>query len=172
MRSRLLGLAAALILSSFGSTARAQNGGFSDPFFLYYGWYLPRQSAMAAQPQPEDFYRAQGSQRAYQAQAASDRTGLYDPAGGIGMEELDPLRPFGTRSGNTRMVRTVARGLPTTVSRSGHAAPASHFRRTGSYYPSMRSGQSTGNTNRQSPVMTPTSGMGAMGVMGQMGGLR
>jgi len=152
MRSRLLGLAAALILGSLGSTARAQDGGFSDPFFLYYGWYLPRQSALAAQPQPEDFYRNQGAQRAYQAQAATDRSGLYDPSGTIGMDELDPLRPFGTRSSNTRMVQTSPMGLRSTVTRSASHAPASHYNRVGSYYPSMRSGRGAGGARGSSAV--------------------
>lgn len=154
MRTRLLGLAAALILGSLGSTARAQDGGFSDPFFLYYGWYLPRQNALATQPQPEDFYRAQGTQRAYQAQVAADRAGLYDPASTIGLDELDPLRPFGTRTGSTRMVRTVATGLPTTVARAGHSAPVGHYSRVGSYYPTLRSGRGAGGSARQSPVVS------------------
>ena len=54
----VLGLAA-----STASTVRAQtgfaaaSGGFSDPFFLYYGFWLPRQQYLAAQPRAEDSIR-------------------------------------------------------------------------------------------------------------------
>jgi len=175
MRSRLLGLAAVLVLGSFATPARAQNnnGGFSDPFFLYYGWYLPRQSAIAAQPQPEDFYRSQAVERQYAAQ--TDRAGLYDPAAGIGMDELDPLRPVGQRSKATRMARTVATGLPTSIARGRgtHNAPGGYYNNVGRYYPSMRTGRASGgarsggyssvapmNPGRSSFVPGPPSGFG------------
>ena len=85
MRSRRIGLGALVFgLLACGSSARAQDGGFSDPFFLYYGYFLPRQSALASQSQPEDFYRGQAAQRSYAAQ--TDRAGLYDPSSSIGLD--------------------------------------------------------------------------------------
>src|SRR5437764_206285 len=56
MRRILLGLAVVLGLGAFPSSgwAQANNGGlFSDPFFFYYGFYLPRQQALSNQRGPE-----------------------------------------------------------------------------------------------------------------------
>lgn len=142
MRAFLIGLGSVIVLGSFGTSVQAQDGGFSDPFFLYYGYFLPRQNALAAQAQPEDYYRAQSIQR--QAAAQTDRQGLYDPLSSIGLDELDPLRPFGSRSGSTRMVATTPMGLRTSVSQRGHSAPGSYYARTSAagktYYPTLRSG--------------------------------
>jgi hypothetical protein len=175
MRIRLLGLGLAFGLSLFASSARAQDAGFSDPFFLYYGFFLPRQNALASQAQPEDFYRNQGLQRQYAAQV--DRSGLYGENGYIGQEELNPLSPFGTRSGSTRMVRTVPQGLRTTVSLRGHSAPPDTFQQTRNYFPGQRSGmgprQSRGGGSfgasgppRSVGMPTPMAGMGG-GVPGR-----
>ena len=50
MRRTLLGLAAVLAVMTWSGVGFAQGvnnpGGFSDPFFLYYGWYLPQQNAL------------------------------------------------------------------------------------------------------------------------------
>jgi hypothetical protein len=132
-----LGIIAFGLLSATASTARAQ-GGFSDPFFLYYGYFLPRQNALATQAQPEDLYRAQAAARSYAASV--DRSGLYDPGSAIGLDELDPNRAYGTRTGSTNMVRTNPSGLVTSISRTSHSAPRTHFARHGSYYPGIRGG--------------------------------
>lgn len=151
MRSRRIGLGALVFgLLACGSSAHAQDAGFSDPFFLYYGYFLPRQNAMAAQGQPEDFIRARAAQRSYTA--ATDRAGLYDAASSIGIEELDPLRPYGTRTGSTHMARTVATGLPSSVTRRGHSAPRSHYQNHGSYFPTIRSG--SGGASRRAPAVS------------------
>ena len=166
MRAVLIGLGAALGLSLFAPTASAQNTGFSDPFFLYYGYFLPRQSAMAAQGQPEDFYRNQSIQRQYAAQ--TDRAGLYDPVSAVGLDELDPTRAFGTRSANTRMVRTTPTGIRTSVSMRGHSAPSGFYARTSSpmkghtYFPTLRSGM---NARSRAPLVTSMpAARGGMGV--------
>ena len=137
MRVRLIGLAVVFGASLVATSAHAQDG-FSDPFFLYYGYFLPRQNALASQAQPEDFYRNQGLQRQYAAQ--TDRSALYADSGYLGQEELNPLSAFGTRSGSTRMVRTVPKGLRTTVSLKGHSAPPDTFQQTKNYFPGMRPG--------------------------------
>jgi len=166
MRRSLIGLAVVLGLGMFATPSQAQTSGFSDPFFLYYGFYLPRQQALAAQPQPIDMIRERSEQRQYTAQ--TDRAGLYDPVGRLGMEELDPLRPFGTRSGSTRLTRTTPMGLP--ASNINGAGPSSHFNRIDSYYPTLRTGRFQGrggsraagfggNYNASSMMPRPTSGM-------------
>ena len=102
MRLRLVGLGVAFGLSLFAtSTAHAQDSGFSDPFFLYYSFFLPRQNALAAQGQPEDFFRNQSLQR--QSAAQGDRAGLFDPTSTLGQEDLDPNRSFGRQSGSSRV---------------------------------------------------------------------
>lgn len=139
MRPTLIGLAVVLGLGTFATTSHAQDG-FSDPFFLYYSFYLPRQAALAAQPTPEDFIRYNNTQR--QVDIQSERRGLYEPIGTIGLDELDPSRPYGVRSGSSRLVRTSASGLVST-NLTGHG-PASHYNRTAAYYPTMRTGLGRG----------------------------
>ena len=159
MRTRWIGLGALMLgLSALGgSTAKAQDGGFSDPFFLYYGYFLPRQNALAHQAQPEDLYRAQAVQRTYAA--TTDRQGLYDPSSAIGYDELDPLRPFGTRTGSSRLTPTVPTGLRTSIARTGHSAPRSYFTNHGSYFPSIRSG--SGSPSRRGPAVSSGAAAGA-----------
>jgi len=137
MRASLIGLAAVLGLGMFASPSRAQTTGFSDPFFLYYGFFLPRQAALAAQPQPEDNIRNLAVQRQFAIQ--NDRSGLYDPIGRLGVDELDPLRPFGQRSGSSPRARTAPTGMP--VSHVNGRGPAGYYNNHGSYYPTIRSGQ-------------------------------
>lgn len=143
MRLRLVGLGVAFGFSLFATTtARAQDTGFSDPFFLYYSYFLPRQNALASQAQPEDFYRNQSLQR--QSAAQSDRAGLFEPISSLGQDDLDPNRPFGRQSGSSRTVRTVSAGIRTTVSLRGHSAPTDTFQRTGAFFPGIRSGRGRG----------------------------
>ena len=69
MRRALLALAVAVAMIGWapGGTAFAQVGGGnlgSDPFSLYYGYYLPHQAAIAAQPTPMDTINQNIAQRA------------------------------------------------------------------------------------------------------------
>ena len=137
-------------LGFLAPSARAQNAGFSDPFFLYYGYFLPRQNALAAQGQPEDYYRARAIER--QTAAQVDRSALSDANSAIGLDELDPLRPFGYRSASSRMVRTTPLGLPTTVSTRSHPAPREYFARHSTYYPMIRSGNTSSGSRGQGRV--------------------
>ena len=136
MRLSRMAVIVTIGLGSFASSAKAQDGGFSDPFFLYYGFFLPRQAALAAQLQPEDSIRAYSAQRQYSAQ--SDRSGLYDPLGAVGSEDLDPLAPFGQRSGTSRLVRTTPSGVPSS-NLGGRGIPGYH-NRVNNYYPTLRTG--------------------------------
>jgi len=163
MRTSLIGLAVVLGLGMSASTCRAQDAGFSDPFFLYYGFFLPRQAALAAQPQPEDNIRNQAVQRQYRAQ--TDRTGLYDPVGGLGLDELDPLRPFGQRTGSSRLARTSPTGM--TVTHVNGRGPSGYYNNHGSYYPTIRSGQGRRGGGGSSAARFG-GGSGAMNMMGMV----
>jgi len=171
MRRSWIALAVMLGAGGFATSARAHDAGFSDPFFLYYGFFLPRQAALAAQPQPEDNIRALASQRQFAAQ--SERAGLYDPIGGLGLDELNPLNPFGQRSGSSRGVpRHPANGISNSNLRG--RGVGQYHNRTMSYYPGLRAGVGGGGARRSftgggsagrsgasgSPFMPrPTSGM-------------
>jgi len=168
MRPSLIGLAVVLGLGMFAPASRAQDAGFSDPFFLYYGFFLPRQAALAAQPQPEDNIRNLSVQR--QASVQNDRAGLYDPIGRLGMDELDPLRPFGQRTGSSRLARTASTGLP--VNHVNGRGPAGYYNNHGSYYPTIRSGQ--GRSGRRGGGQVATYGGGLRGnamIPGPMSGV-
>jgi hypothetical protein len=132
---------AAFSVLSAPAQAQVNNAGFSDPFFLYYGWYLPRQAALAAQPGPE--VAIQQNQFIRQQAAVADRSGLYSPPTGIGFNELNSPDQFAGRT-MSRMPRSIpARtGINSTnITGAGHA---SFFNRTSQYYPTMRSGRSRG----------------------------
>lgn len=159
MRPSRIGIAVALGVGMFATSAKAQDAGFSDPFFLYYGFFLPRQAALAAQRQPEDSIRAYSAQRQYAAQ--TDRARLYDPISSIGAGELDPLRPFGTRSGSSRLTRTVPTGLP--YANVGGRGVQGRHNNVGSYYPTLRTGGPGGAARRGRPAVQPTPLGGAMG---------
>jgi len=168
----LLGSAVLLGLSLTASTGRAQDFGSGDPFFLYYGFFLPRQAALAAQPGPEVGLQQNQMNRA--AMALTDRAGLYDPIRDIGADELNSGTPFAGRSGRNRLATTAPTGLMTTHIRG--TGPAGYYNRTGRYYPTMRTGRGRGAmagggggggapmgaaTTMSSFVPTPKSMMGA-----------
>ena len=165
MRPSRIGLAVALGIGMFATSAKAQDGGFSDPFFLYYGFYLPRQAALAAQRQPEDSIRAYSAQRQYAAQ--TDRAGLYAPFSAVGSEDLNPLAPFGSRSGSSRLARTSAMGLPA-GNVGGHGVSGYH-NSLGSYYPSQRGTGASFARSRPRAMSVVPAGRGSMGGMGGMG---
>jgi len=151
MSRSLLGLAVAVLgISLLASTNRAQaqvgNLG-ADPFSLYFGYYLPHQAAIAAQPTPMDTINA--AQASRQAAAAADRTGLYEPTSPYFEEDEDPMRPY-TRRGRERMARPHTFATSTLNHRARGSAPMGHFNRTGTggsqYYQTLRPGQ---NPNRQ-----------------------
>jgi hypothetical protein len=150
MRRALWIMAAAAAVLGWTQSGRAQTGteGFSDPFFLYYGWYLPRQAALADQPRIQDTIQQNSAMN--QAYATTNRSSLYDPNGGYG--KFNPYSqndPFGAGAGGPG-----ARGpmmgfsmrqrgtTPSTASgRGGQHAPPAYYNRTAQFYPSARSGQ-------------------------------
>jgi hypothetical protein len=144
MRRTLWILAALAIVAGSAKQGRAQNGGFSDPFFLYYGYFLPQQAARAAQPNVNDSINAQIA--ANQAYAQTNRANLYDPNGQYGtfdrFAQADPYAGAGVargRGAGMNYPRLQYRGVPTTnINGSG---PALYYNRAAQYYPGLRSGR-------------------------------
>jgi hypothetical protein len=135
MRRLLLSLTVLAGTAALAPAAQAQDG-FSDPFFLYYGFYLPRQAALAAQPGPEMSINELSAAR--QVNALTERAGLYDPPAGLGNEVYDPTHPF-VNKGRVRSGRLAASGISNT-NISG-AGPSDYYNRTLRYYPALRAGR-------------------------------
>jgi hypothetical protein len=141
MRRPLLGLVVAMAIVAVwpSNRAHAQFGGTGyDTFSFYYGYYLPHQAAMAAQPTPLDTINQITAQRQYAAQ--TDRSTLYDPISPYGDVDDDPLTRYGKRGGE-RMA-AVQRFSP--AGRDGNArgtGPATFYNRTARYFPDMKSGR-------------------------------
>lgn len=140
----LMGAVVAVGLAGSFSTARAQLGNSSsgDPFFLYYGFVLPRQQALANQVGAEQYINSQASAR---VQAASeDRSALFERQVSPFDEESDPLRPFGQQRTRSPRGGAVARGGSTSgylnENLRGTGSPR-YFNRTGGYYTNVRTGR-------------------------------
>ena len=116
-----------------GTAAGFANGGV-DPFSFYYGYYLPHQAAIAAQPTPLDTINQITAQRQYTA--LSERQGLYDPISPYGEEDLDPNRPYSAKRGGERVARPYS--YPVTTSNIRGTGPALYYARTARYYPQLR----------------------------------
>lgn len=146
MRRALWVLAAGVAISAWTNSGRAQNiqTGFSDPFFLYYGYYLPQQAALANQPRIQDTINANVA--AQQAYAQTNRANLYDPNGGYGKFDphgsLDPFDPNsrGAQGARAGGVPARSRGSVPTANVNGNGVPG-YFNRTAQFYPSMRAGR-------------------------------
>lgn len=165
----------ALVASFFVVTPAASaqffgEGNFNDPFFQYYGFYLPRQAALAAQPRAQDSINALAAARQYSA--LTERASLYDPIQPFGTYDPDSL--FGGRQG-------VQRGMARHGSNISGVGPGGYYNRTHTYFPGIRSGRGMGSsapayTPRRRGVGVPTpgglGGFGGFGGFGGMGGLR
>ena len=140
MRRILLGLLVALGISFVGNEARAQApfGGINDPFFLYYGFYLPRQQAQALQSGPEQTINAITAAR--QSYASTNRSDMFDPSGqsfnrfDLDSDFLSGTGGRGRGPGSTSQVARLGGNL------NGRGV-SSHYNRVGSYHPTLRSGQ-------------------------------
>jgi hypothetical protein len=175
LRRSLLALVVTLVACPFLPSPRAEaqgllgtgtvfpNGGV-DPFSFYYGYYLPHQAAIAAQPTPLDTINQVTAAR--QFTALSERQGLYDPISPYGEEDLDPNRPSGARRGGDRASRAYLHPVATSNLRG--TGPATYYARTARYFPQLRAGK---GPNRNLAV-TKRGGMGmsGMGGGGAMGG--
>lgn len=168
MRRISLGVMVILGSSVLASSAQAQtSAGFSDPFFLYYGWFLPRQQYLANQPGPELLINQKAAARS--EAAFVDREALSGVTPGLEGYDLDPLHPFGTRSGISRIPRHPPTGISNMNLRG--QGPPRHFTRVESYYPGLRTGQ--GPNVNVPHLRSRGSGMGAgAAAMGSsMGGM-
>jgi hypothetical protein len=148
---RMLGILAVLaIISATAKEGRAQvSSAAGDPFFLYYGYFLPRQAAMAAQPRVEDTINAASiSQQAY---AQTNRSSLVDPSGGYGADRFADNGFLDGRNRGGRGAATGPGGMSSIRSRSSvpntnipGTGPQLYFNRTAAYYPGMRQGVGRG----------------------------
>lgn len=169
MRHVMLGLAAVVALSFLAPAAQAQvaggfSSGFSDPFFLYYGFYLPRQQYLAAQPSTPNMLNEVAAAR--QGAVMADRQGLYDaPVSPFSPDLIDPLSPFSPKRTTPlprlpmHFVRPRAHnGLP----------PVQAYNRTARYFPSI---VSSSHPNRNTPsIRSARGGSGGFGGFGGYGG--
>jgi hypothetical protein len=133
-------VASAVFIVGATSPARAQflgGAGGVDPFSLYFGYYLPHQAYVAAQPTPLDTINQITAQR--QFNAVTDRAGLYDPISPFGEEELDPLRPY-SGSGSTRKERLAKPHNFSVTTNARGTGPALYYNRTARYFPHVRAG--------------------------------
>jgi len=161
LRRAFLALAVTLGVGLLLPAGRAEaqffgGGGNIDPFQLYFGYYLPHQAYVAAQPTPLDTINQVTAARQYSA--VTDRAGLYDPISPYGAEELDPLRPYDPKRGGERLARPGGyAGSSTNANGSG---PATHYNRTARYYPHLRASR---GPNRNLSVSRGSRGGGGGG---------
>ena len=137
-------------------------GGGVDPFSLYFGYYLPHQAYIAAQPTPLDTINQITAER--QFNAVTDRAGLYDPISPYGLDDYDPLQPYAPSRKGERIARPHV--FATSTTNSLGTGPALYYRRTARYYPSIKPGN---GPNRNLGVHRGRGGFGG-GMGGGMGG--
>ncbi|GIW86249.1 MAG: hypothetical protein KatS3mg108_0573 [Isosphaeraceae bacterium] len=144
-------------------------GGFDDPFFLYYSFFIPQQAYLASIPRTEDTLRQMAVQR--QLQAVTDRAGLIDPASGLA--NYDPFAAYTDR----------VSPVPVPLSRSGPVntnlnglGPAGYYNRVANYFPGQRSGIANSSIPmpnygpRLTPFGTVQRSMGGRSRLGGLGG--
>jgi hypothetical protein len=154
-----------LVLVTQPEPALAQLGGVgADPFSFYYGYYLPHQAYIAAQPRAIDPINQVVANRQYTAQ--TDRAALYDPISPYGDDESDPFRPNAQGSRDRRAGRqnfTMGSGSNSNANGNG---PAMYYNRTASYFPALRAGR--GPNRNVATLRAGRGGGGGMGGMPQM----
>jgi hypothetical protein len=168
MRRSILGLAAAFTIVVLAPSGRAHaqiTGGGVDPFSLYYGYYLPHQAAIAAQPTPMDTINQNIARNQFAAQA--DRSSLYDPVNPYGDDE-DTLAPYGSRKNNKRGggARGFVHGAANGISRGN--GPSMYYNRTAQYFPELKLGRGT-NRNLAETRKSRGGGGASMPSMPSMG---
>ena len=127
MRRPMIGLAVAFGFSLLAPASQAQGfGNFNDPFTFYYGFYLPHQAAIAAQPTPMDTLNAVTAARQYNA--PTNRTGMFDPVSPYGLEDPDIFGAGGRGRGQ-------AMSTPSMNSNARGTGPALYYNRTARYFP-------------------------------------
>jgi len=154
----MIGLAVAFGFSLLAPASQAQGiGNFNDPFTFYYGFYLPHQAAIAAQPTPMDTLNAVTAARQYNAPA--NRSGMFDPVSPYGMDEPDLFGAGGRGLGQ-------AMSTPSMNSNARGTGPALYYNRTARYFPGMRQGR---GPNRNISVGSGRRGMSGPSAPGMPG---
>jgi len=149
----MIGLAVAFGFSLLAPASQAQGlGNFSDPFTFYYGFYLPHQAAIAAQPTPMDTLNAVTAARQYNA--PTNRSGMFDPVSPYGLEDPN-LFGVGGSGGRGRGAGAAA-SPPEMTSNARGTGPALHYNRTARYFPGLRVGR---GPNSNISVGSPRRGM-------------
>jgi hypothetical protein len=164
-------IAVVVLALASANQAQAQTAGVgTDPFSFYYGYYLPHQAAMAAQPHVGDQLNQIVATRQYTAQ--TDRTQLYDPISPYGDEEADPLRPYSNTARGGTARQPMSFGYGNTNSAISGSGPSGYYSRTARYFPSLRTGRGP-NRNLAQMHTGRGGGGGGMGMpsMGGMGGM-
>jgi hypothetical protein len=170
MRRTILLAIAWILLGALGSE-RAQAQFFPgtegyDPFNAYYGFYLPRQAAMAVQRSNGAAASVDALSAARQEAAYTDRLGLDDPISRYATPgQYDPANPFPDRSQGTRPGGLADRGRNS----DGSGNPV-YFNRTGRYFPGLKDGRGP-NADHRTAQARRNFGRGMGGGMG-MGGYR
>lgn len=152
----VLGLVALFVPASRAQAQIGVGGVGSDPFSFYYGYYLPHQAYIAAQPTPLDTINANTITR--QQAAVTDRASLYDPISPYG-DDPDLLNPLSQR-GRERLAKI--QGFSSNIRGTG---PAPHYSRTERYFPGLRTGRGP-NRNIAMPRYSRFGGFGGGGVGG------
>ncbi|CAN5909970.1 hypothetical protein BH23PLA1_BH23PLA1_33340 [soil metagenome] len=178
MRRLIFGLALTTGILAVAPAVQAQNPiGSADPFFLYYGYFLPRQQSIAAMQQAGSVavLNSNSAARSFDAQARR-----FDQDQGLrplGMDELDPSAPIG--AGRMQAGRSTG---PVFLSPGQVSSPYNslYHNRTAGFYPGLRTGApgtggggaSAAGVAAPRPMPSPIGGFGGMGAMGGMGGFR
>ena len=155
-------------LSALAPMAEAQIvGGGVDPFSQYFGFYLPRQAALAAQPTTPQMINQVAVAR--QEIVQQDRSGLYNPgASPFFPNGYDPLNPFSGNRGAEHLPRLSSNLIGGRSSST--PSPAAFYNRTGTYYPTYRASSGPNANQVKSRFGGGSAGRGISGVSGLGGG--
>jgi len=172
MRRPVLGwvLALAALGLAPANQALAQVGAAgvgTDPFSFYYGYYLPHQAMMAAQPRASDTINQVVATRQYTAQ--TDRSQLYDPISPYGDEDSDPMSWLNSGSGRGPGGKPLNFGYGNTNSAIAGNGPSLYYSRTARYFPTLKPGRGP-NHNLAAVRSGGRMGGGMGGGMPSMGG--
>jgi len=171
LRRPLLILAAAWAVGVLVPASRTEaqflgGGNGFDPFNVYFGYYLPHQAYIAAQPTALDTINQVTAARQYTA--LTDRAGLYDPISPYGSDDSDPLRPYSPTRGGERLARPHSFANSSTNSQG--TGPALYYHRTARYHPTLRTGR--GPNRNLAAVRTSRGLAGGMSGGGSFAGPR
>ncbi len=158
-----------LLLAVGPQTARAQIfDPFSDPFELYYGFFIPRQAAEAARIRPSDAINQRNVNRSQQILAERDL--LYNP-----VSPFIPTAPF-TPEMESRTPVAVPRVPGLTSDNTNGLGPPGYFSRVTSressfpYFPDYpSSSRAAGAAPRQGGTTAAGFGTGGLGRAAQQG---